>query len=68
MFIKGMIIGIVVTSVLACALTGAAARSLWQDVAGHVVRITVEIMPGDAAGHVNLALSAGEHAPLSVRP
>ena len=68
MFIKGMIIGIVVTSVLACALTGAAARSLWQGIGGQAVRITVEIMPGDAADHVNLSLSTSETAPLTTQP
>lgn len=68
MFIKGMIIGIVVTSVLACALTGAAARSLWQEINGHAVRITVEIMPGDAAGHENLSLCTSAAAPLTTLP
>jgi hypothetical protein len=68
MFIKGMIIGIVVTTVLGCALTGAAARSLWQEIAGHAVRITVEIMPGDAEGQVNLSLSAGEAPALPAQP
>jgi hypothetical protein len=68
MFIKGMIIGIVVTTVLGCALTGAAARSLWQEIAGHAVRITVEIMPGDTAGHVNLSLSADEALALATLP
>lgn len=68
MFIKGLIIGIVVTTVLGCALTGAAARSLWQEIAGHAVRITVEIMPGDAAGHVNLSLNSSETPALVLQP
>lgn len=68
MFIKGMIIGMVVTTVLGCALTGAAARSLWQEIAGHAVRITIEVMPGDASDHVNLSLSAGESQALSTQP
>jgi hypothetical protein len=51
MLIKGMFIGAVITIMLGCALTEGAARSIWQQILTHDVRIIVQIeaMPHTSA-------------------